>query len=663
MTQTLNMPFSLPDALRQTSSGIAYKFAIEDGNQNIFHLGCCSGRVTIASQQQRAINLVWALNELGLLEGKRILVIGAGFAGLMFAALCKTIAPSAILQMFDSSGEGLHLQRNNVTRFIQPNIYDWPSPTARYPRTQFPLLNWVSGSAGAVVDDVLRQWERLGIQVQRRRAKYIRSGIPAVVVWDDENDGHEQSADIVVIAVGFGLEKGVLARSSVSYWSNDPLNQSHLGLAQKARILISGKGDGGLIDAIRAKIVDFDHAQFTWKLTDSNLYEKLLESGNKAIENSLDWHQIEFDANLLQFLDGVTRRDTEVILNAKSDWFLSKNSALFNRIILAMLFKNGEIEIQQGTILEDEIVREGISGRLRVPIQLDKNCRTELDVHHLILRHGTIQQCKVLFENETVWQNTLNKWLREKEDPRSDISSSTHYPRHFLIDKCMANRGEVEFEIAYLFRNESEAQEQLDLLKRFTDGLKAFSFSILNLSEADFLIPQQRGAALPPYWAMTDSRFRFLILRSKQRSSFLSLFDCASAIPYYSYGVKVLENFFCDPQQQIEQSKVDKLPMAKKENGLPERDPFVPILFPGHAVQLVFRAQPDQQEGNKVYFWFRIIQTSEDDGHRLRDAHNMLSVREMTSIVRNEWTLKRMEIVGKRMCKSFEDNLESLSYF
>lgn len=661
MSQTLNVPFSLPDALRLSNSGVAYKFAIEDGNQNVFHLGCCSGRVTIASQQQRALNLVWSLNDLGLLEGKKVVVIGAGFAGLMFAALCKTIAPNSVLQVFDSSGEGLHLQRNNLTRFVQPNIYDFPSFTARYPRTQFPLLNWVSGSAGEVVDDVLRQWDRLGIKIHKRRAKHIRSGTPAVVCWDDENEGNEQFADIVVLAVGFGLEKGVLDRRSISYWSNDPLNQSHLGLATKAKILVSGKGDGGLIDAIRAKILDFDHAQFTWKLTDSNLYEELMKSASQVIDDNLDWHQIEFDSKLLDFIAGVTRRDTEVIFNAKSNWFLSKNSSLFNRLVLAMLFKNGEITIQPGTILEDEIARNTFTGGLRIPLQISKDCRTEVDVHHLILRHGTVQACERLFEDESVWHSTLNKWIREKDDPRCDISSNSHYPQYFLVDNCMELRGEMEYEIAYLYKNESEAKAQIELLKKFANGLNAFSFGVLKLTEADFLIPRQRGKPLPPDWRTPDSRF--LWLRSKQRTSFLSLFNCPSAIPYYSYGVKVVENFFDNTKLESELSKEKELRKSVKENGLPERDPFVPVLTPGHAVQLVFRAQPTPDEGNKSYYWFRVIQTSGDDGHSLRDAHNMLSVREMASIARSEWTLKKMEIVGKRIGKSFEDNLKDLSYF
>src|SRR5262245_33517015 len=43
-------------------------------------------RVTIYSQQVRALNLVWARDEIDRLEAKRIVVIGGGIGGMTVAA-------------------------------------------------------------------------------------------------------------------------------------------------------------------------------------------------------------------------------------------------------------------------------------------------------------------------------------------------------------------------------------------------------------------------------------------------------------------------------------------------------------------------------------------------------------------------------------------------
>ncbi len=61
----MTRPFWLTEDERKSAEDILNQFAIEDGfwdedgKQNIFQIGCFSGRVTIASQQQRALNLVW----------------------------------------------------------------------------------------------------------------------------------------------------------------------------------------------------------------------------------------------------------------------------------------------------------------------------------------------------------------------------------------------------------------------------------------------------------------------------------------------------------------------------------------------------------------------------------------------------------------------------
>jgi hypothetical protein len=58
---------------------IILKAATVPGFKNVYAIGPFGNRVNFASQQRRALNLVWALEEVGeVLEGKAVAVIGGG---------------------------------------------------------------------------------------------------------------------------------------------------------------------------------------------------------------------------------------------------------------------------------------------------------------------------------------------------------------------------------------------------------------------------------------------------------------------------------------------------------------------------------------------------------------------------------------------------------
>jgi hypothetical protein len=63
--------------------------------------------------------------------------------------------------------------------------------------------------------------------------------------------------EVVVYAVGFGTEIG----GDESYWRNDRLAQTDLEFTgnKKIRYVVSGAGDGGLVDVFRLTIRDFRH--------------------------------------------------------------------------------------------------------------------------------------------------------------------------------------------------------------------------------------------------------------------------------------------------------------------------------------------------------------------------------------------------------------------
>lgn len=260
----------------------------EAGEPGIYVLGCYEGRITIASQQARAFNLAWALVKTGALEdGKRVAVVGGGVAGMSVAAGIAGCGASVVL--FERHPQLLHLLHGGHTRFLHPNIYDWPKSGWGKPDTSFPYLNWECGTADQVAKKLLQQWDELardfqievvkpvevflgGWSARRRqltisRSRYHGGGTPAdtssLRKWC--NTSHE--FDTVILAVGFGREKVMPSQPERSYWRDDALHQPELnGTGERTSYLVSGNGDGGLIDLLRLRLREFRHEDLAAEL-------------------------------------------------------------------------------------------------------------------------------------------------------------------------------------------------------------------------------------------------------------------------------------------------------------------------------------------------------------------------------------------------------------
>jgi len=215
----------------------------------VYLLGSLNRRITVHSQQCRAINLIQALeNPGGGLTGKHLAIVGAGFAGLTAAAyaLEKT---NADITLFDAAPRPLWLQDSCRNRWLHPGIYDWPLPGSLEPRTNLPVLNWHAGSARNVARQVRSEWDRIAAtkaalklllerQVVDIKADTGPNGAnPRVVIAD----GSEAAFDIVILAVGFGVEKYDPKQignpdqeddpKHIGYWNDaDGLDGSHVWL-------------------------------------------------------------------------------------------------------------------------------------------------------------------------------------------------------------------------------------------------------------------------------------------------------------------------------------------------------------------------------------------------------------------------------------------------
>ncbi|APG93212.1 hypothetical protein SAMCFNEI73_pB0012 (plasmid) [Sinorhizobium americanum] len=237
-------------------------------------LGFYDTRITFYSQQVRALELAHALFHEHLLPANaRVAVIGGGAAGITLAA-GLALQGGVSVQLFEKAHRLLPLQGDSLRRRLDPHIYDWPNPDADHERAELPLLDWRSGSAIDVRDAVLHEFGEVIAAAEGRLAVRDRHQVTAVtpqngrfmVAFDrDTVGGGRENAtsefDIVVLAIGFGIEDrfALADAETASYWHDAGVPGAEIAGNPRPTFLVSGNGDGGLIDLIAAASATFRH--------------------------------------------------------------------------------------------------------------------------------------------------------------------------------------------------------------------------------------------------------------------------------------------------------------------------------------------------------------------------------------------------------------------
>jgi NADH dehydrogenase FAD-containing subunit len=111
-----------------TSADIIQTARVPNTN-SVFFLGCFENRVTLYSQQVRALNLVDAILDQQLVrEHGKVAIVGGGAAGITAAAaLAKTAPALQKIDLFEARSDILEFQHRS-SRCLHPHIYDWPGP-------------------------------------------------------------------------------------------------------------------------------------------------------------------------------------------------------------------------------------------------------------------------------------------------------------------------------------------------------------------------------------------------------------------------------------------------------------------------------------------------------------------------------------------------------
>lgn len=259
----------------------------------MFELDVSPHPVTILSQQLRALRLADSISVLKvrpdgeeqmtapeIANGKTkwsVGVIGAGVSGLTFAAAFKALNPTDEVTVYDESPEADPFRRfAKSTRYIHPNIYDWPAPGAIGEYAPLPVFGWKAGRADEIAQDwiaELKKFEELpGFNIEWGQS--IRE-----VTSPDAQPEHRKGLkrkdkvflnkestvnhDIVIIATGFaaqsraaksrlwpnGAPAHIHVDDRLDYWTN--ATRELLGSTTEfSQAIFVGGGDSGIIEGL-----------------------------------------------------------------------------------------------------------------------------------------------------------------------------------------------------------------------------------------------------------------------------------------------------------------------------------------------------------------------------------------------------------------------------
>ncbi|WP_437671221.1 FAD-dependent oxidoreductase [Sorangium sp. So ce131] len=387
--------YELPEQLRRTQV---------PKMSRVYALGSYESRVTILSQQIRALNLIEDLNGDRPLSEQQVLVVGAGIAGLTAATAAAIYG--ARVKIIERRAGPLMTLEGSSTRWVHPHILDWPEDGSGNPNANLPIFGWSANTVDRLVTAFREEWTRWKAQLNID-ARWNVSGIrfpdeeagdrlrvgEVRVEWIEKNGKLKHGRfHVVILAVGFGEERRDTAHGFAPplYWEADSLHQEKGSPTDPPRrILISGTGDGGLIDVLRARLTSFEYEELLTmaEQAGSDVKKRLLDIEREIARDEVDAASLSSrykrlrsgtDAALKQKLG----KHNTVVLNGSEEAPFNLGSSILNRFLVARL-----LLVDEGftTYIGDRLVevqREGARYRAKF-----KSGRTEL-FDEVVLRHG-----------------------------------------------------------------------------------------------------------------------------------------------------------------------------------------------------------------------------------------------------------------------------------
>lgn len=469
-------------------------FKISNSIENVYAIGLADRHVTIKSQQIRAITLATLMTNQAGTDKKEVAIIGGGIAGLTLAAhLIKSGWRDIVI--FERLPELLTVQNGCDTRWIHPNLIDWPHAGSLDEDANLPTLNWKASTASNVTYQIEEEWRRIigaGKQKpenqcadddakssgkRKNGGKPIRRittllGVTFLKVYFNPRPGNLVGVEWIrdtkishkkirgdldlpsgtktfkhlIFATGFGIELD----SQDSYWRNESLGQMRIDGVQQ-RYLVSGLGDGAIIDLLRLTVKNFrpdramnelnieNLAKALQKDTDTHSKKALIDilegylasraKKKKAAPNSNANTKSSDDAKrkiliredllyLVKYFEERLRSDTYVLLHHRSncgfvDAFEKSPASLLNKVFLFCLYKLGafqylespesgkELELAAKYCIPKEniIRRHGVDRGNLVRSLINSPPNSDSTAFDIVLNPQPINQCLAVINN------------------------------------------------------------------------------------------------------------------------------------------------------------------------------------------------------------------------------------------------------------------------
>lgn len=410
-------------------------------------LGGYATRVTFHSQQIRAFNLIYALFKTKKLKaGSEVCVIGGGLAGLTVAAAAQL--KGCIVTVYEEKDYLLGLQKGSQNRYVHPNIYDWPEEGCNINATDLPCLNWSSGTAEEILKQIQKEWDTdfstVTTHVKHQVNSITRvSNKPRISVSDPFVF---KPFNCAIVATGFGIEKPLGTYPARSYWKSDELHQQYSATTPTTSFLVSGCGDGGLIDTLRLSLQDFSHEDFIQNfLNDSSMGDiktEILEIEENAFDDQENasailwdgYEGLDFPPELLEKIKKSFRTDTKVVLNGKIPTPMTLQSSLINRIGVYLLLRLRKVSYKYAKLGAVSI--DGSKCKATLLKESGEAVIEEYD--DVILRHGP----------EAVINQLVAKDLSLVDKSKKDPTAIRSWPDDFYPTKSIPTPALSPMEIA-----------------------------------------------------------------------------------------------------------------------------------------------------------------------------------------------------------------------
>ena len=228
-------------------------------NKRVYCLGPGGSRINFLSQQIRALNVVWGLFETKeFVANDKVAVVGAGLAGVTAAIALRGFGAS--VHLYDKLDAPLSRQLGATHREVYPDINFWPEASPPNPSTGLPFLNWHMGRCDVIAQHLYDDWIRIS-KLHEHDLVFKKEEITDIDPIEFEDNqlqltfaggGTQSGYRLVIIACGYGEDVPHSEFPAHDYWIPDALEGLILKDPKISDIIVSGAGDGGQIDALRA---------------------------------------------------------------------------------------------------------------------------------------------------------------------------------------------------------------------------------------------------------------------------------------------------------------------------------------------------------------------------------------------------------------------------